>query len=196
MNRKTLFGAVLLVVCVLAGQSSANAGCNGGNWGWLFGCGGQWDIHERQSWLGMPEHIVTVTNHTIGCYTPNDVPDEASCSIEAGSIEVIDWNVTGELTVGILNGLGVSLGGSVGQTVTRSYSAQVGNTLKNFCRTCWNTTWFDRNVDWYMLRCSCGSAYSLSGTVERLGTQRVQGGMAFMEYYPWGTPCNPNCPDE
>ena len=197
MNTKTFLRLtlVILMLCIISAKNDVDAGCNGGYLGWLVGCGGAWYVDTMVNTDGI-EPITTVTNYTGGCGSPGAVPDEASCSISAGTINVIEWNVSGSLTVGICGEANITVGANVGQSVTRNYSAQAGAVLKDFCRKCWNATWYDRTMTFYVLKCNCtvSTDYAKSGIVEKIGVQRVAGGTDSLDWIPGCVPdCDPPC---
>jgi hypothetical protein len=205
MSRKRFFGAVLvfLAVCVLAGQSSANAQCNGGYWGWLVGCGGEWEVENS----GTPAVDFRpfgpgVENAIAGCESPNETPPTGvKCILMSTTQSVREWRTSGSLNAGICLAAGIppfdiggQIGGSisstVGEMITVTHQSYASSELTSFCQTC--TAQHGVNVERtsYDIKCSCSSGGERSGTVTRCVGPYIK---ASTGHTP-NPPCNPICP--
>ena len=207
------------VICLLATmvmlsgawQNSAEAQCNSWSksvWAPLLGCGGRWvtvwsneEIVEKQ-WEGSLS-----TAATVGCWYHGQPTPTANCSISAGTATTIEWNISGSLTVPILQAANIMIGANVGKEITYSYGYNAGISAPGFCQTCKAYIYLRYRETDRILECNCSTPPTSSGRIRGKVTRFIghrpnaEQGVRLLwcncvpPCVPHCKPCNPHCPN-
>jgi hypothetical protein len=104
---------------------------------------------------------------------------------------VITWQITGGITATMLNkALGLSLSGSVGGTVTRSFASSGTAHIDGFCKECHAESGHEYTITTYQISCTKCTWWAVGGNYK---TYKGQYAKAFSNGQPV-PPCQPNCP--
>ena len=175
--------AIIAIMLAVSFQDHVNAQCSPG----IFGCWGSWEI-VMQVPKTVKEILNTSTGVNKGCDYPNEPPPITTCSTGAGTTQVINWNVSGSLTVPILQAASITIGGNVGGSTDYNYSANPGTTVSGFCQTCEAVTGLTYTSTYYILYCNCGRGVWKDGTVKKFEGEFTDAKNGLTP----NPPCNPN----
>ncbi len=112
---KSVFLLVATVALFAAMENRVEAGCQ-------FCWFGKWRAYVVATTIVKDPPLDISTAENKGCDHPSDTPPSATCRTEAGVTTVVDWDVSGSLTVEICAEAGITIGGTIGQSRTYAFS--------------------------------------------------------------------------